>query len=143
LTVIKRQGTDSPIAEVDSGHLVETAGDHSHEEERMHANPVADLSPDRILELGLGFWGSKALLSAVELDLFTTLAAGPLDGETLRKRLGVHERGARDFFDALVALGMLERRDGRYQNTPETDCYLDRNRCSYVGGFLHFADERL
>lgn len=109
----------------------------------MHASRVADLSPDRIMELGLGFSASKALLSAVELGLFTALASGPLDGETLRKRLGVHERGARDFFDALVALGMLERRDGRYQNTSETGCYLDRNRSSYVGGFLNFVNERL
>ena len=108
----------------------------------MHASQVADLSPDRIMELGLGFWGSKTLLSAVELGLFTTLAAGPLDGETLRNRLGVHERGARDFFDALVALGMLERRDGRYLNTPETNYYLDRNKAAYVGGLLRLANER-
>ncbi|MGH8665032.1 MAG: methyltransferase [Burkholderiales bacterium] len=108
----------------------------------MHANQVADLSPDRIMELGLGFWGSKTLLSAVELGLFTTLAAGPLDSETLRNRLGVHERGARDFFDALVALGMLERRDGRYLNTPETGCYLDHNKQTYVGGLLQLANER-
>jgi hypothetical protein len=108
----------------------------------MHANQAAELSPDRIIGLGLGFWASKTLLSAVELDLFTTLAAGPLDGEALRKRLGVHERGARDFFDALVALGMLERRNGRYQNTPQTDCYLDRNKASYVGGLLRLANEK-
>ncbi len=57
--------------------------------------------------------------------------------------MGVHERGARDFFDALVALGLLERRDGRYHNTPETDCYLDCNGSSYIGEFLHFANERL
>ena len=38
--------------------------------------------PDAILQLGLAFWGSKALLSAVELGLFTILADGPLTGET-------------------------------------------------------------
>src|SRR5215211_4212714 len=63
------------------------------------------LPPYRILELGVGFWGSKTLLSAVELEVFSKLAKGPLDGETLRARLGLHPRGARDFFDALVALG--------------------------------------
>ena len=34
--------------------------------------------PDAIMQFGLAFWGSKALLSAVELDSFTTLARGPL-----------------------------------------------------------------
>jgi hypothetical protein len=105
--------------------------------------PVADISPDEIMQLGLGFWEAKTLLSAVELDLFTELAAGPLDGEVLRKRLALHPRGARDFFDALVALGMLERQDGAYRNTRQTDFYLDRNKPSYIGGFLQFANARL
>lgn len=100
----------------------------------------AELSPDRIMQLGLGFWASKTLLSAVELDLFTVLAAGPCDGDLLRRRLGLHRRGARDFFDALVALGMIERRNGFYHNLPETDFYLDRNKPSYVGGMLRWAN---
>ena len=41
--------------------------------------------------------------------------AGPLDAEELRERLGLHPRGARDFFDALVALGMLEHNEGHCQ----------------------------
>ena len=65
-------------------------------------------TPERILQLGLGFWGSKALLSAVEIGLFTELAKGSLDFETLAERLMLHPRSARDFLDALVALGMLE-----------------------------------
>jgi hypothetical protein len=105
-----------------------------------HANDIADVSPDRIMQLGLGFWASKTLLSAVELDLFSELAAAPLDGETLRQQLGLDRRGARDFFDALVALGLLERRYGIYRNTPDTELYLDRNKPSYVGGMLRWAN---
>jgi hypothetical protein len=45
-------------------------------------------APDRILELSYAFYGSKALLSAVELGLFSELAKRPLDAESLRKRLG-------------------------------------------------------
>jgi hypothetical protein len=101
---------------------------------------LARLSPDRIMQLGLGYWASKTLLSAVELDLFTALATGPLDGETLRQHLGLHKRGARDFFDALVALGMLERHDGVYSNTPEADLYLDCKKPAYVGGMLRYAN---
>ena len=98
---------------------------------------------DHILQTGLGFWASKTLLSAVELGVFTDLAQGPLDAETLRWRLGLHERSARDFFDALVALRFLERRDGQYANSPESDLFLDRNKPTYVGGILEMANARL
>jgi hypothetical protein len=101
-------------------------------------------TPAAIIQLGAGFFASKTLLSAIELGLFTALGAGPLDAEALRRRLGVHERGARDFFDALVALGMLERgKDGRYANTVETGFYLDRAKETYVGGLLEMMNERL
>jgi hypothetical protein len=99
--------------------------------------------PDGIMQLGLGFWGSKTLLSAVEIGLFTELAKEPLDLETLSERLMLHPRSARDFLDALVALGMLERDHDRYANTPETDLFLDRRKPSYVGGMLEMANARL
>lgn len=100
-------------------------------------------TPDHILQTGLGFWASKTLLSATELGVFTELAKGPLDAETLRLRLGIHERSALDFFDALVALRFLERQNGRYANTPESDLFLDRNKPSYVGGILEMSNARL
>jgi SAM-dependent methyltransferase len=100
-------------------------------------------TPAGIMQLGLGFWGSKALLSAVELGVFTALASGPLDGEELASRLGLNQRAARDFLDALVALGMLHRQDGRYQNTTATDAFLDRGKPTYIGGMLEMANARL
>jgi len=100
-------------------------------------------TPAAILQLGMGFGGAKTLLSAVELGLFTELARGGMDGEALRQRLGLHSRGARDFFDTLVSLGMLEREGGQYRNTPETDLFLDRAKPSYIGGLLEMANARL
>lgn len=102
-------------------------------------------NPDAIMQLGLAFWGSKTLLSAVELNLFAVLsAAGPLNSEELGERLGLHPRSARDFFDALVALGMLERdATSRYSNTAATDLFLDSAKPSYVGGLLEMANARL
>jgi hypothetical protein len=109
----------------------------------MEGTMTAPVTPDSIMQLGLGFWGSRTLLSAVELGLFTELAGGPLDCEALTERLGLHPRSARDFFDALVALGMLRRENGLYANTPETELYLDRAKPSYIGGMLEMAAGRL
>ena len=101
------------------------------------------ISPDGIMHLAMGFWGSKTLLSAVELQVFTVLAEGPLEGGELAARLGIQHRGARDFFDALTALNMLAREGDRYGNTPATDFFLDKNKPSYIGGFLEIANNRL
>jgi hypothetical protein len=96
------------------------------------------------MELGHAFWGSRALLSAVELDLFSALAGSDgLDAQELCGRIGIHRRGARDFLDALVALGVLEREEGRYRNTPAAELFLDRAKASYVGGVLEIAATRL
>jgi hypothetical protein len=102
-----------------------------------------EVTPEPILQLGLGFWASKTLLSAVELGVFTELAKGPADAAVIGKRLKLDERGLRDFLDALVALGMLERSGGQYRNTPSTDLFLDRAKPSYIGGLLEMANARL
>ncbi|HXG34710.1 MAG TPA: methyltransferase [Bryobacteraceae bacterium] len=107
------------------------------------ASPSQQPTPEYILQTGLGFWASRTLLSAVELGVFTRLAEGPADVETLRTSLGVHPRSARDFFDALVALGFLRRTDGTYRNTPETDLFLDRRKPTYIGGLLEMCGRRL
>ena len=101
-------------------------------------------SLDRILDIGSAFWKSKALLSAVELGLFTELDDDRLEWQTLAARIGLHPRGARDFFDALVALELLDRdSDGRYANRPDCKIYLDRSNPTYIGGSLEHLNARL
>src|SRR5689334_14859355 len=101
------------------------------------------ITPDAIMQLGFGYWGSRTLLSAVELGLFTELAKGPLALDDIRARLKLHQRSVRDFLDALVALGMLQREQGTYANTPATDLYLDRAKPTYMGGMLEMMSARL
>ena len=108
---------------------------------------TSTLSPARTMELGMGFWPAKVLLSAVEIGLFTTLSAKTMTGAELQEALGLHSRANPDFFDTLLALSMLER-DGegpeaRYRNTAETARFLDRNNPHFMGGFLEMANARL
>lgn len=104
-------------------------------------------NPSRILEVGFSFWGSKVLLTGVELELFTTLGNQAMTGEALGSALRLHPRGIWDFFDALVAMGFLLR-DGSgpaavYSNTEETRLFLDKNSPEYIGGILEMASDRL
>lgn len=108
-----------------------------------HPAAVSEPDPGHILQVGLGFWASKTLLSAVELGLFTELAKKPATLQTLSETLDLHPRSAHDFFDALVALGFLLRKNGEYSNTPSTDLFLDKNKPAYIGGVLEMANFRL
>lgn len=113
----------------------------------MTATDTKTLTPQRIMEVGMGFWPSKVLLSAIKLGLFTELGKGPKTGGELREALGLHARSDPDFFDTLVALRFLER-DGdgpgsKYRNTAETATFLDRNSPTFLGGFLEMANDRL
>jgi len=68
-----------------------------------------ELDPSHILMVGMGFFASKTLLSAVELGLFTELARRPMTGAEIAGSLALHPRSVPDFPDALVALGFLDR----------------------------------
>ena len=104
---------------------------------------AAQATPGAIMQLGAAFWASRTLLSAVELGLFTELAKGPRDGQALATALKLHPRSWRDFFDALVALGMLKRDGENYSNAPDTDLFLDKAKPSYIGGILEMFAARL
>ncbi|MGE4063978.1 MAG: methyltransferase [Rhodospirillaceae bacterium] len=108
---------------------------------------MTNLDPSRIMQVGMGFWSSKALLSAVELGVFTALSNRSMTAAELAAALKLHPRAIPDFPDTLVALGFLERAgDGppaRYSNTPESAAFLDRNQPSFIGGFLEMANARL
>ncbi|MBV8458173.1 MAG: methyltransferase [Acetobacteraceae bacterium] len=104
---------------------------------------MVEITPGHILQLGMGFWASKTLLSAVELGVFTRLAEAPADLAALTQRLGLHQRSARDFLDALVALKVLERENGIYRNSAESDLFLDQAKPTYIGGVLEMANARL
>jgi hypothetical protein len=105
------------------------------------------IEPSRILETGFGFWNSKILLTAVEFEVFTRLSNKAMTGEALGAALGLHPRGIWDFFDALVALGFLDKEgtgpEALYRNTAETAQFLDKNQPTYVGGILEMLNARL
>ena len=107
----------------------------------------AQLDPGSILQTAFGFWASKVLLTAVEMGVFTTLGDRALSGEALGRELAMHPRGIADFFDALVAMKILDRKgDGpsaAYTNTPLSKLYLDRRSPRYIGGILEMLNARL
>ncbi|MCG5218872.1 acetylserotonin O-methyltransferase [Streptosporangium sp. KLBMP 9127] len=106
------------------------------------ASSTDAVSAEALWRLGTAYFGRKVVITAAELGVFTVLADSPADEESIRKALGLHGRGLRDFLDALVSLGMLDRDGTLYRNTAVSDHYLNQSRSSYAGAFLASADKR-
>ena len=88
------------------------------------------VDPSHIMQVGMGFWASKTLLSAVELELFTKLGGDGMTAPQIATALELHARAIPDFPDALVALELLDRdgegSDALYRNTEATALFLDK-----------------
>jgi hypothetical protein len=92
--------------------------------------------PESLLQMGRGYWAAKALLSAVELEIFPLLAKQPSTEPQIREQLKLNPRSTRDFLDALVGLGLLTRDGQTYHNSEIADLYLDPRKPTYFGGRL-------
>lgn len=110
----------------------------------------AQPTPESIMQIGMGFWASKTLLSAVKFELFTKLAAkGPQSASEIKSGLGLKcsDRHLFDFLDTLTTFGFLQREGlletAKYSNSPSTDLFLDKKKPSYLGGILEMANNRL
>ncbi|RTE53083.1 methyltransferase [Arenibacter aquaticus] len=105
------------------------------------------VDPSKIMEVGTGFFATKTLLTATNMELFTILAKRQLSGKEIQSRLGLHTRSLYDFLDALVAMGFLKRKGIKekaiYSNSEDTDFFLDKNKPSYMGGMLEMCNNRL
>ena len=113
----------------------------------MNSTNENQINPSKIIQIGMGFWASKTLLTAVNMELFTHLANRGLSGQEIQDVLGLNDRSIFDFLDTLVALGFLFRsglkENGVYTNSDDSDLFLDKNKPSYIGGILEMSNNRL
>ena len=99
---------------------------------------TADVTPDGIFQLAVGFMAAKHLFVASEIDLFRHLASGPATLEDLARLTGVPPRTARIAVDAMVALGLVERSGNQYWNTPVAATYLSGQGSADLRPILRF-----
>ncbi len=113
----------------------------------METTIQKEVTPDKIMQIGMGFWASKTLLVAVNMGLFSLLADKEFSGKEIQQHLKLNNRSLYDFLDALVALGFLKRKGIKetaiYSNNEDARIFLDQNKPTYVGGILEMANNRL
>lgn len=115
----------------------------------MQQSTNARPDPSKILQIGMGYWLSKALLAAVKFRVFTLLSGTRLSGKEIKQKLSLKttDRHVYDWLDALVSVGFLNREglmdSALYSNSIDTEMFLDKNKPSYIGGMLEMSNNRL
>jgi len=111
----------------------------------MDTKPTAGFpSPALFLDSASAYRRSAALRAALELDVFTALGDGPLDAAALAARCGAAPRGMRILCDALAALGILQKAEGRYLLTMEASIFLNRTSPACMAdGFLFLSSPHI
>ena len=89
-----------------------------------------------------GYRAAQVVLTANRLGLFALIGSGRLNLEMISEGLGTDRRGTRILCDALAALSLLEKTDGKYRNSPASSRFLlPDSPESRVSGLLHAATQ--
>ena len=81
---------------------------------------------------------TEAIKAAIELNIFTAIAAGKTSAQEIAGACEASERGTRILCDFLVIIGFLTKQDGLYGLTPDSAMFLDRRSPAYLGTIIDF-----
>lgn len=93
-------------------------------------------NPGDLLEISGFFWKTAVLHAAVKLDVFTVIGDGQLTGDEISRQLNAAQRGVARLLDALFAMELLVKADGKYANTPSGQTLLSKNSAKYIGHII-------
>ncbi len=120
-------GNGRPVQRLSSGDEPAVRAEIDDNKEKrlaaLGARERAGALPDDLHAAVNGFRESRALLTAVELDVFSKVGKGA-DAATVAAAIGTDPRATEALLNALVALGVLAKRDGSFSNTPVAARYL-------------------
>jgi predicted O-methyltransferase YrrM len=97
------------------------------------------MDPNRIVDMASAFFESCVLFAASDLGIFGKLAElGEADSGKITAACGLDRRGGRILLDACVALGLLEKKDGRYGNSSEAALFLVPGSPADLSGAIRY-----
>lgn len=102
------------------------------------ASSATAVNSDRIQDTLYAFTRSQILFTALDLDVFTHVAAGADTQAALQLRLNVAPRGLGMLLNGLVGIGFLNKQaDGAYTLPPDVATFLVKSNEDYLGGMVH------
>ena len=99
-------------------------------------DPTASNKTERLNEMAFAHMNSAALLAAIELGIFTAIAAGARTAEEIGSRVGIHPEAADRLLIVCKALQLVREEGGRYRNLSDVDRYLVKTSPTYFGDYL-------
>ena len=102
------------------------------------------MNPAELLEISGYFWKTCVLHAAVKLDVFTVIGDQQITAEQITQKLDGSQRGVSRMLDALAAMDLLVKTDGKYANTASTKTFLSKDSAKYMGHIVmhhHFLME--
>src|SRR5215831_2466486 len=102
---------------------------------------MADITPDPIMRIALGFMAAKHLFVASEIGVFEKLSVGPATLDELATKTGIPRRTLRISADAMVSLGLLQRKRDRYRNSEVAAAFLAGRDGPDLRPMLRFWDK--
>ena len=89
-----------------------------------------------MLEISGFFWKTAALHAAVKLDVFTVVGDGQSTADEISRQLDGDRKGVERLLDALVAMDLLVKIDGKYANCPSGRTFLSKSSAKYIGHII-------
>jgi SAM-dependent methyltransferase len=86
-----------------------------------------------LFETSGSYWKSCTLHTGVKLDIFTIIGAGNKSPEDIAENINGDLRGVSALLNALAAMALLNKADGRFSNTEFSKQFLSKDSPDYTG----------
>jgi hypothetical protein len=97
---------------------------------------MKEWNPGELLEMSSYFWRTCALHAGVKTDVFSKIGCESLSAEELARRMNGSVDGLERLLNALAALGLLEKSNGRFSCSPSVRALLAKDSAAYIGHII-------
>ena len=106
-----------------------------------HRPSLENLAAERVNEMSRNFWNSAMLRAGIKLNVFSLLQHQALSCDDVAQACDANRRFMEAFLEACVALGLLDKQDGRYTDSAQAAAFLVPDKPAYVGDLvLHITN---
>lgn len=97
-------------------------------------------NPQELRELVTAFQKSRIFLTAFELKIFTVIGENMKNSKQISREINADERATDRLLNALCAIGLLRKTEGKFTNTDLGKQFLIEGKDKFMSGFMHTAD---
>ena len=102
-------------------------------QETLMENQANQWTVGKLLGVSGSYWQTCTLHAAVKLDVFSALGSQLLSAQVVAQKVGADTDATARLLDALTAMALLIKKEGRYANTPDSTRFLIQTSPEYIG----------